>query len=276
MFGYTCRFRVEMIARQAALLILATVVVANAWAQPLAEHGKTSLAPMLKKITPAVVNISVVGQARITDNPLFNDPFFRRFFDIPENAPRSVPQQSAGSGVIIEANRGYVLTNYHVIENADEIIVTLTDDRRLTAKLLGSDKETDIAMLQVEGDELTQIEIGDSGTLEVGDFVVAIGNPFGLGQTVTAGIVSALGRTGLGIEGYEDFIQTDASINPGNSGGALVDLEGKLIGINTAIVSPGGSQGNVGIGFAVPSIWPSVLPHSSWRMARCAAAAWAS
>lgn len=226
---------------------------------PFANGEKPSLAPLLRDVTPAVVNIAVVTRAPITRNPLFDDPFFRRFFDFPQGQ-RSIPRQSAGSGVIIDAEQGYVLTNHHVIENAEEIVVTLSDRRTFDAELVGSDSETDVALLRIEAADLTAIELGDSERLEVGDFVLAIGNPFGLGQTVTSGIVSALGRTGLGIvggntnqpdaEGYEDFIQTDASINPGNSGGALIDLDGQLVGINTAIVSPGG--GNVGIGFAVP------------------------
>ena len=158
--------------------------------------------------------------------------------------------QAMGSGVIVDAGRGYVLTNAHVVENATNIEVTTKDNRRLKARLVGRDAETDIAVLQVSADNLTAVAMGDSDRLQVGDFVLAVGNPFGLGQTVTSGIVSALGRSGLGIEGYEDFIQTDASINPGNSGGALVDLQGRLVGINTAILAPGG--GNIGIGFAVP------------------------
>ena len=237
--------------------MLTALVATSAWAQLPAVGGqKPTLAPMLKRVTPGVVNISVTSHAPAAANPLLQDPFFRRFFNIPEGQqPRSIPQQAAGSGVIIDADHGYVLTNNHVIENADQIVVTLADRRRFTAKLLGTDKDTDIALLQIDGKGLTQVEMGDSSKLQVGDYVVAIGNPFALGQTVTAGIVSALGRTGLGIEGpegYEDFIQTDASINPGNSGGALVDLDGKLVGINTAIVSPGGGEGNIGIGFAVP------------------------
>jgi Do/DeqQ family serine protease len=180
---------------------------------------------------------------------LLQDPFFRRFFDIPEG-PVQREVQSAGSGVIVDARAGYVITNNHVIENADEIVVTLKDKRQLDAKLVGTDPDTDIAVLQIEVRNLIGVPLGNSDRLEVGDFVVAIGNPFGLGQTVTSGIVSALGRSGLGIESYENFIQTDASINPGNSGGALIDLRGELIGINTAIVGPSG--GNVGIGFAVP------------------------
>ena len=164
---------------------------------------------------------------------------------------RRQPQTSAGSGVIIDAQKGYVITNHHVVRNAREILVTLKDRRQFPAKLVGSDAGTDIALLQIEPNNLVALKFGDSDALSVGDYALAIGNPFGIGQTVTSGIVSALGRTGLNIEGYEDFIQTDASINPGNSGGALVNLRGELIGINTAIIGPSG--GNVGIGFAVPS-----------------------
>jgi len=209
-----------------------------------------TLAPMLREVTPAVVNISVKVRAPAQQNPLLRDPFFRRFFEGFPGEPRARPQQSAGSGVVVDADNGYVLTNNHVVENAEEIVVTLKDRRELRAELLGTDPGTDIALLKVEGDGLMQIELADSDALRVGDFVIAIGNPFGLGQTVTSGIVSALGRSGLNIEGYEDFIQTDASINPGNSGGALVNLRGELVGINTAILGPGG---NIGIGFAVPS-----------------------
>ncbi len=248
--------RTTTIVRFAGVAGLLAVMASGAWAQwPFAAADgseKPSLAPLLREVTPAVVNISVVTQQRVGENPLFQDPFFRRFFDVPEQQqPRSVPRQSAGSGVIIDADEGYVLTNHHVVENADEIIVTLSDRRRLEAELIGSDDGTDIALLRISADNLTALEIGDSEALEVGDFVVAIGNPFGLGQTVTSGIVSALGRSGLNIEGYEDFIQTDASINPGNSGGALINLNGELVGINTAIIAPSG--GNVGIGFAVPT-----------------------
>jgi Do/DeqQ family serine protease len=243
-----------MFTRTHALRTLALVFLvgsSGALAQlPFFDTERPSLAPMLKEVTPAVVNISVVGQSRVGLNPLFDDPFFRRFFDIPEGG-QLPPQQSAGSGVIIDAESGYVLTNHHVVESADEIVVTLADRRRFDAELVGSDADTDIALLKIDAGNLTEIEMADSATLEVGDFVVAIGNPFGLGQTVTSGIVSALGRSGLQVEGrFQDFIQTDASINPGNSGGALVDVDGKLVGINTAIVAPAG--GNVGIGFAVP------------------------
>ncbi len=215
---------------------------------PVDAKGEPSLAPMLAKVTPAVVNISVLSRDPAESNPMLRDPFFRRFFDIPDAAAK--PQQSAGSGVIIDAARGLVLTNNHVIKDAQEIVVTLKDRRELKATLIGSDPGTDIALLRVPAAALTALPLGDSDAMRVGDFVVAIGNPFGLGQTVTSGIVSALGRTGIGAEGYEDFIQTDASINPGNSGGALVNMKGELIGINTAILGPSG--GNVGIGFAVP------------------------
>jgi len=208
-----------------------------------------SLAPMLAQVTPAVVNISTEGHVELRTNPLFNDPFFRRFFNVP-NMPQSRKTQSLGSGVIVDANRGLVLTNNHVIANADQISVRLTDGRRFSAKLVGTDPETDVAVIQIKATGLVGLPLADSERLRVGDFVVAIGNPFGLGQTVTSGIVSALARSGLGITGYEDLIQTDASINPGNSGGALVTLKGELAGINTAIYSQSG--GNIGIGFAIP------------------------
>lgn len=216
----------------------------------LLDQDRPTLAPLLKEVTPAVVNISVSGHDNRRQNPLYDDPFFRRFFNLPEQGP-ALPSQSVGSGVIVNAAKGYVLTNHHVVRNADQISVTLQDRRRFDAKLIGSDEGTDIALLKIDAKRLTDIEFGDSGSVEVGDFVIAIGNPFGLGQTVTSGIVSALGRSGINVDGYEDFIQTDASINPGNSGGALVDLDGRLVGINTAIIAPSG--GNVGIGFAVPT-----------------------
>lgn len=212
-----------------------------------------SLAPMIEKVRPAVVNIATRGSVDMQDNPLLNDPLFQRFFRGFENMPQRKEVKSLGSGVIIDADAGYIVTNHHVVEGADEIAVTLHDGQQLEATIVGSDPEADVAILKVEYDKLklTHIPFADSSELRVGDFAVAIGNPFGLGQTVTSGIISALGRTGLGIEGYEDFIQTDASINPGNSGGALVNLNGELIGINTAILSSGGT-GNVGIGFAIP------------------------
>ncbi len=203
-----------------------------------------SLAPLVKKVAPSVVNIAVKGKFAQEQNPYRNDPFFKKFFG---NGGRE--QSAAGSGVIIDAREGYIVTNNHVVGQADEISVALADGRVLQAKLVGTDSATDVAIIKVPAENLVAISLGDSDKLEVGDYVVAIGNPFALGQTVTFGIVSALGRSGLGIEGYEDFIQTDAAINPGNSGGALVSLRGELIGINTAIV---GVAGNVGIGFAIP------------------------
>ncbi|MEJ2575358.1 MAG: Do family serine endopeptidase [Gammaproteobacteria bacterium] len=208
-----------------------------------------SLAPMLERVTPAVVNISSVSVVDEAQHPLLSDPFFRRFFDLPR-LNRQRRSQSLGSGVIVDAERGYVLTNHHVVDKADEVRVTLADGRVLEAEVLGVDPETDVAVLKIPAEDLHAVRTADSDHLRVGDFVVAIGNPFGLNQTVTSGIVSALGRSGLGIEGYENFIQTDASINPGNSGGPLVNLRGELVGINTAILAPGG--GNVGIGFAIP------------------------
>ncbi len=237
----------------------------------LNNNGRPTLAPLLEDVTPAVVNIAVTGKANtLQRNPLFDDPFFRRFFELPQPGP-VVPSQSVGSGVIVDARKGYVITNHHVVANADKITVTLQDRRRFEAELVGSDEGTDVALLKIDANRLKALELGDSSSLKVGDFVVAIGNPFGLGQTVTSGIVSALGRSGLNIEGYEDFIQTDASINPGNSGGALVDLDGRLIGMNTAIIAPAG--GNVGIGFAVPvhmvkSVMEQLLEYGEVRRGR--------
>ena len=223
-------------------------------AQPL-----PSLAPMLERATPAVVNIATRSIVRVPRNSLLDDPFFRHFFDIPERQ-RERANHSLGSGVIVDAEAGYIITNHHVIEAADEISVTLRDGREFQARMIGVDPQADVAIIQIDADNLTALPWADSTALRVGDFVVAIGNPFGLGQTVTSGIVSALGRSGLGIEDFEDFIQTDASINPGNSGGALVDLHGNLVGINTAIVGPSG--GNVGIGFAIPSnMAQQILQH---------------
>ncbi len=234
---------------------------------------KPSLAPMLKKVTPAVVNISTTGKVKLVTNPLLNDPLFKQFFNIPERQqqPQERTTQSVGSGVIVDAQKGYVLTNNHVVRDADEIYVTLKDKRRIKAKLIGTDKETDIAVLQIKADNLSALTIGDDDSLEVGDMVIAIGNPFGLGQTVTSGIISALDRNGLGIEGYESFIQTDAAINPGNSGGALVNHKGELIGINTAILSQSG--GNVGIGFAIPvdmagQVMKQLIEHGSVERGR--------
>ncbi len=238
----------------AALAIVAVGLPATASAALPAEvDGEPipTLAPMIKRVSPAVVNIAVrasVDQGR--ENPLLSDPFFRRFFEDRAPQQRQRQTQSAGSGVIVDATKGYVLTNHHVVENADEITVTLLDDRALTAEVVGSDPGSDVAVIKVDPDGLQDIPFGDSEGLEVGDFVVAIGNPFGFSHTVTSGIVSALGRSGLSRDGYEDFIQTDASINPGNSGGALINLRGELVGINSAIISNSG--GNLGIGFAIP------------------------
>ena len=210
-----------------------------------------SLAPMLERVTPAVVNIATRGKSRRRyELPLPNDPFFRRFFDVP-SIERVQEISSLGSGIIVDAGHGLILTNYHVIKDSYEINVTLTDGRTLRAEIIGHDIDTDVAVIQISSENLSQVEMADSSALRVGDFVVAVGNPFGLGQTVTSGIVSALGRSGLGIESIEDFIQTDASINLGNSGGALVNLRGELVGINTAIFGAG-NQGNIGIGFAIP------------------------
>jgi Do/DeqQ family serine protease len=217
---------------------------ADSQGQPL-----PSLAPMLQKTVPSVVNIFTRTRIPQRQNPLFSDPIFRQFFNVPEQ-PRERYAQSLGSGVIVDADKGYILTNHHVVDHAVEISVHLSDGRTLKAELVGSDPEADIAVVKVDADGLSAVPLANSDKLRVGDFVVAIGNPFGLGSSATSGMVSALGRSGLGIEGYEDFIQTDASINPGNSGGALVDLHGNLVGINTAILSKSG--GNMGIGFAIP------------------------
>jgi serine protease Do/serine protease DegQ len=235
-----------------SLLIVLLALGAAAPAQPAGlptRDGLPTLAPILEKVTPAVVNIAVLQKSPEEQNPLMRDPFFRRFFGMPQQAE---PQIAAGSGVIVDAKNGYVVTNAHVVKDAKEIQITLKDNRRLPAKLVGADPGTDIAVLKVEPNGLVDARWGDSDALQVGDFVMAIGNPFGIGQTATSGIVSALGRSGLSMEGYEHFIQTDAPINPGNSGGALIDLKGELVGINSAIIGPAG--GNVGIGFAVPSV----------------------
>ncbi len=226
------------------------VVSANA-ALPQEIDGEElpSLAPMLENVTPAVVNIATEGRVKQRQSPLFSDPFFRHFFKIPDQ-PIERKTSSLGSGVIVDSKRGLVLTNNHVIANAIQITVTLRDGRQVEAEIVGADPETDIAVLKMTAENLTALTTTDSDDLRVGDFVVAIGNPFGLGQTVTSGIISALSRSGLGIEEYEDFIQTDASINPGNSGGALVNLKGELVGINTAIFSQSGASH--GIGFAIP------------------------
>ncbi len=264
------------------LLTLSLFIIfnANAGLPLLDSQGQRlpTLAPMLERTMPAVVNIATSSTIRIQQNPLFDDPFFRHFFDIPSQ-PQTRQSQSLGSGVVVDAEKGYILTNNHVIANADVINVNFKSGHNLKAKLIGTDPATDVAVIQVTPStdfKLTAIPLADSDRLRVGDFAIAIGNPFGLGQTVTSGIVSALGRSGLGIEGYEDFIQTDASINPGNSGGALVNLKGELIGINTAILSKSG--GNVGIGFAIPInmahvIMTQLIKHGEVRRGRLGAQA---
>ena len=229
----------------------AAAVMPTTAALPASVGGQLlpSLAPMLQKVTPAVVSVHTKQTVRIR-NPFANDPFFRRMFP---NIPQERINESLGSGVIVDAKNGYVLTNHHVIEGADEVSVTLADGRTVKAEFLGSDPDTDVAVMRIPAQNLSAITLADSDALRVGDFVVAVGNPFGIGQTVTSGIVSAVGRSGLRGLGYQNFIQTDASINPGNSGGALVNLNGELIGINTASFNPQGSMaGNIGLGFAIP------------------------
>ncbi len=261
----------KILQRVAAVALLA--FIAPAFGAPAIAAGNLvlpTLAPMLEKTTPAVVNISTAGKVVVRD-PFFDDPFFRRFFDVPRQQQRERRVVGLGSGVILDAKDGYIVTNSHVIDKAENIMVTLEDGQHFSATVIGKDPGADIAVIQVEADHLTEIPLGDSNGLRQGDFVVAIGNPFGLGQTVTSGIVSALGRSGLGIESYEDFIQTDASINPGNSGGALVNLRGELIGINTAIY--GSSGGNIGIGFAIPvnmvkQIASQLIEHGEVRRGR--------
>ncbi|MES0872520.1 DegQ family serine endoprotease [Sinimarinibacterium thermocellulolyticum] len=238
---------------------------------PATQQGLPTLAPMLKQVMPGVVNISVTGEVEVQNpfGPFMDDPMFRRFFGVPD-MPREREFQSVGSGVVVDARNGYILTNNHVVERAKEIKVYLNDDREFDAELVGGDPETDVAVLKVKADKLTAVRLGDSDALEVGDFVVAIGSPFNLRQTVTSGIVSALGRTGVS-NGYGDFIQTDASINPGNSGGALVNLRGELVGIPSMIFSRSG--GNIGIGFAIPvnlakSIMDQLIEHGEVERGR--------
>ena len=239
------------ISLSTALFALALATSAYA-ALPQSVKGEpvTSLAPLVEEVSPAVVNIRV--SQTVTNRNSFGDDAFRRFFGLPDGRNRG-PQEiaSAGSGVIVDAERGYILTNHHVVGEADTIQISLIDGTVHDAEIVGSDPATDIAVIKVDAEGLTEMAIGDSTGARVGDFVIAIGNPFGLGNTVTSGIISALGRSGISRDGYEDFIQTDASINPGNSGGALVNMNGELIGINSAIISRSG--GNVGIGFAVPT-----------------------
>ncbi len=234
---------------------------AMAVSEEAASKGVPSLAPMLQEVTPAVVIVSTSQTSRAPESLRFRgEEDLRRLFNEQQGQadPRAV--RGTGSGVIVDAEKGYIVTNHHVIADADVISVSLQDGREFTAKLLGSDASTDVALLEIEGDNLQELEFADIEDLRVGDYVVAVGNPFGLGQTVTQGIVSALGRSGLNNDNYEDFIQTDAAINMGNSGGALVDLEGRLVGINTAIIS--GTGTNAGIAFAVPvDMIASVVTH---------------
>ncbi|MGA7799989.1 MAG: Do family serine endopeptidase [Gammaproteobacteria bacterium] len=219
-------------------------------AQP--AKGLPSLAPMLKNVLPAVVNISAQG-VKTVNRPSLAGPFFQQFFGMQPPALQAQEHfVSLGSGVIINSAKGYILTNHHVVADAKKITVILKDGRQYPAKIVGIDGRHDLALLHVHARHLKQLPIAASSKLRVGDYLVAVGNPFGLGQTVTSGIVSALGRTGLAVDGWDNFIQTDAPINPGNSGGALVNMEGQLEGINTAILAPGHHGGNVGIGFAIP------------------------
>jgi len=232
-------------------LLYSVVLLSPSFAQmqQLATGKVPTLAPLVRKISPSVVNISVHGRVK-EDNPLYREPLFREYFDVPKQLEREF--KGVGSGVIVDSEHGYVLTANHVVAQISSAQVTTKDGRQFIAKLVGRDPATDLAVLRLQGAQAVKaIPLGDSDSLEVGDFVIAVGHPFGLGQTVTSGLVSALGRTGLGKQSYEDFIQTDAPINPGNSGGGLVDMQGELVGINTAIFSTGG--GNVGIGFAVPT-----------------------
>jgi S1-C subfamily serine protease len=218
------------------------------------KGGYPSLAPLLRRVTPAVVNVAVISEVMLEDHPFLTDPAFRQFleqFDIEPPTPEELRRrESVGSGVIVDGGRGLVLTNAHMIEAPRDITVTLKDRRSFKARLIGRDVGTDIAVLQIMPIDVPRLPFADSNDLEVGDFVLAIGNPFGLGQTVTSGIVSAVGRTGIADDSLGELIQTDASINPGNSGGPLIDLAGRIVGINTALIGPSG--GNVGIGFAVP------------------------
>jgi len=237
------------------LLALAALTAAFPLPQTYASAPVNSIAPMLQNVVPAIVNIK--AQLKITDYNTLRAIIKQRESMNQSQTQQGTDQQSqnlflsVGSGVIVDANNGYILTNSHVVNNAQSVTVTLSDGRHYTAKIIGLDKPSDIALLQIKAKNLDAIKIGDSNKLKVGDFVAAIGNPFGLNQTVTSGIVSALGRTTLGLESYENFIQTDAPINPGNSGGALLNMDGELIGINTAILAP--SQGSIGIGFAIPA-----------------------
>lgn len=224
-------------------------------AQPrvLAAPAEDSLSPLVKKTAPAVVNIATLQPSPAQQNPLLQDPFFRRYFGIPDAALQ--PAMAAGSGVIVDGANGLVITNFHVVQNAQAVEVGLKDGRKLAAQPVSLAPQLDIAVLKIDAKDLPALKLGDSSKLEVGDHVVAIGNPFNLGQTVTSGIISAMDRP-LGRGDSRRFLQTDAPINPGNSGGPLIDLQGEVIGINSALFSPSQSEagaGNVGIGFAIPS-----------------------
>ena len=255
MFGGFAATAVHEIVQQPAQAMPAAAIPAAA-TLPVAVNGQAlpSLAPMIKQVSPAVVSVYSRQTIR-TESPLgpfADDPFFRRLFGIPD-MPRERVERALGSGVIIDAQQGLVLTNHHVVENADGVSVTLADGRTLEAEFIGSDPDTDVAVIRIPAKNLTAIPLANSDQLQVGDFVVAMGNPYGLGQTVTSGIVSAVGRSGIPVMGFQNFIQTDASINPGNSGGPLVNLRGELVGINTASFNPRGSMaGNIGLGFAIP------------------------
>jgi serine protease Do/serine protease DegQ len=239
----------------AAVATLASPIPARAGTPPVDAAGAPlpSLAPIVKRAAPAIVSIATRGTVAEHGqrNPMLEDPFFRRFFDVPEQGQRQRQFQSAGSGVVVDAKQGLIVTNAHVVANATEITVTTHDGHDYKATVVGSDPQADVAVVKVKDARLQEIPVGDSSKAEVGDFVLAIGNPLGLKNTVTYGIVSAIDRSGINPEGYEDFIQTDAAINMGNSGGALINLRGELIGINSAILSPSG--GNIGIGLAIPS-----------------------
>ena len=258
------------------ILLAAALAVAVPAQAHLAADEVPSLAPLVKESAPAVVIIATEGKLQQPQmqqpHPFFDHPFFERFFGERERpTPQPRRPRAMGSGVIVDAENGYLLTNQHVIDEAERITVALTDRREFEAEVVGADPETDVALLKIEAESLTALPLGDSDALQIGDYVVAIGNPFGLGQTITAGIVSAVGRSGLSLESYEDFIQTDAAINIGNSGGALINLKGELIGINTAIFS--GRGGNIGIGFAIPvnmarRIMDQILAHGEIQRGR--------
>jgi Do/DeqQ family serine protease len=250
-------------------LLLAAVAATVPLLAPIAsgaqpkDPAQPSFAPIIKRVAPAVVNIAVRGTMAVQRNSFFDDPMFRRFFGMPPDAaPQEREFRSAGSGVIVDAKSGYIVTNAHMVKNATEITVALVDERELKAEVVGTDERSDVAVLRVkEGRLPAEIRLADSSKLEVGDYVIAIGNPFGLQHSVTSGIVSAVGRTGITRDNYEDFIQTDAAINPGNSGGALVSMDGELVGINSVILS--GSGGNIGIGFAIPSNMEQLIATGS-------------